>query len=63
MLTSDDAKDLLQLFGQFVHTEKCSYVQRGAECDCNRFKLYTKVRAIAHPTATEAQAAGESAGE
>jgi hypothetical protein len=48
-ITQEDAKDLLQFLGSFVHAEKCSYVQRGGECDCNRFRLYNKLRAIAYP--------------
>ena len=58
MLTSEDARDLLKLFGPYVHTATCRHVQRGAECDCNRFRLYTKVRAIAYPPT--AQETGEA---
>lgn len=57
MLTSEDARDLLKLFGSFVHSDSCRYVQRNAECDCNRFRLYTKVRAIAYPPSEVARAA------
>lgn len=47
-LTPADAKQLLQLFGRYVHDEQCDYVQKPkAECTCQRAKLYAKVREVA----------------
>jgi hypothetical protein len=47
-LTADEAKALLKLFGGYVHTNDCDYVQKPkAECSCERANLYSKVHEIA----------------
>jgi hypothetical protein len=48
-ITPHEARELLKLFGGYMHSILCDYVQEpNGECNCTRAPLYLKVREIAN---------------